>query len=437
MNPRVSIVLVTYQSAPYLTACCAALRALRYDPPPQIVVVDNASQDNSVALVRQFLPEALLLPQETNLGFSGGVRCGVAASSGEILALLNPDTVVDPYWLAALVETLAGPRCGIAGSKIVDLDGQRLRHAGGVLRWPDILAHHRGEGERDTGQYETAEAVEFVTGASLALRRALWERLDGLDPGFFPGYFEDVDLCWRARELGAECWYTPRSVLRHGEGASTGSFSGAFYYYHHLNRLRFACKHMDWQTLWNGFAPAESRRLRQASALDRAVASLVYRQSLPYGLAAPDATTRATILGQGRILATVTATLQDRPAAWPAAARELLGVPTSAALALDALIAEAEREAVLREHRFHSRFPLVAALRHLWNGIATRWYVLPLIHQQTRFNLAAQRSLAHLQEEIERHTFQAILETQVRQAILCYRLAQPRADGTNVRFPCP
>lgn len=428
MNPGVSIILVTYNSAPHLTVCCAALRALSYDPPPQIVVVDNASQDDSVALVRRLLPEALLLPQETNLGFSGGVRCGVAASTGEILALLNPDTVVDPHWLAALVEALARPGCGIAGSKIVDLDGRRLRHTGGTLRWPDVLAHHRGEGERDTGQYETAEVVEFVTGASLALRRGLWERLDGLDPGFFPGYFEDVDLCWRARGLGAECWYTPRSVLRHGEASSTGSFSGAFYYYHHLNRLRFACKHMDWQTLWNGFAPAEDHRLRRASALDRAVASLVYRQSLPHGLAAPDAAARATILRRGRVLATVAATLQDQPNAWPAAARDLLGVPTSS-VALAALLAEAETEAVLREHRFHSRVPLVAALRRAWNGIATRWYVLPLMHQQTRFNLAAQRSLAHLREHIDRHAQQATLETQVRQALLCYRLALLQAGA--------
>ncbi len=423
MNPGVSVILVTYNSAPYLTACCAALRALRYDPPPQIVVVDNASQDESVTLVRQLLPEALLLPQETNLGFAGGVRRGVAASSGEILALLNPDTVVAPDWLVALVEMLARPRCGIAGSKIVDPGGERLLHAGGALQWPDVLAHHRGEGERDTGQYTTAEAVEFVTGASLALHRALWERLDGLDPGFFPAYFEDVDLCWRARSLGVECWYTPRSVLRHGQGASTRAFSGAFYYYHHLNRLRFACKHMDWQTLWNGFAPAESRRLRHASALDRAVSSLVYRQALPHGLAAPDADTQATILHCGRILATVMASLQERPEAWPVAARELLGFPEDGVPRLAALLAEAETEAVLREHQFRSALPLVAAARRAWNSIATRWYVLPLMHQQTRFNLAAQRGLVQLQQHIDRHTQQSILETQVRQALLCFRLA--------------
>ncbi|MEI8165591.1 MAG: glycosyltransferase family 2 protein [Chloroflexales bacterium] len=421
MNPSVSIIVVTYNSAAHIAAWSAALRAVRYAPTPQIVVVDNASQDTSAALVRQLLPEALLLPQATNLGFSGGVQRGVAASSGEVLVLLNPDTVIDPGWLAALVAPLAEPRCGIVGSKILDPQGKTLLHAGGLLTQPVVLASHRGYDEPDRGQYETPMAVPFVTGASLALRRELWERLGGLDPGFFPGYFEDVDLCWRAQALGLACWYAPQSTLRHSESASTGKFSGTFYYYHHLNRLRFACKHLPWRTLWNEFAPAEGLRLRKASALDRAVAGLVYRQALPHGLAVPDAATQATILRHGRTLAALGAHLQDQPDAWPTEARTLLGLPTASLL--PALLAQAEAEAVLAEHQFRSALPLVAALRRAWNNVATRWYVLPLLHQQTRFNLATQRSVVQVREQIDLYMQCTLLETQVRQALLCYQMA--------------
>ena len=423
MNPSVSIIIVTYNSAPYLAACSAALQAVRYTPTPQIVVVDNASADSSVTLVRQLLPEALLLPQATNLGFGGGVQCGVAASRGEVLVLLNPDTIVDPAWLTGLVAQLAEPRCGIVGSKIVDLRGQTLLHAGGLISRPDLLASHRGNGELDRGQYATALAVPFVTGASLALRRAVWDQLGGLDPGFFPGYFEDVDLCWRAQALGLECWYAPQSLLRHHETTTTGKFSGAFYYYHHLNRLRLACKHLPWLALWNDFGPAEALRLRQASALDRAVAGLVYRQALPHGLALPDAATQATILQRGRTLATIGAQLQTQPDAWPTDAQTLLGYPTAAESRLPVLLAEAAAEAVLAEHHFRSPRPLVAALRRAWNNVATRWYVLPLLHQQTRFNLAAQRSIEQVQVRIDQQVQQALLETQVRQALLCYQMA--------------
>lgn len=422
MNPRISIIIVTYNSAPYLPACCAALRSVRYEPPPEIVVVDNASSDESATIVRQLLPEALLLPQTANLGFSGGVGAAVAASSGELLVLLNPDTLVDPGWLTPLAAALADPNCGIAGSKIRDWDGRHLLHTGGLISRPELLASHRGDGELDHGQYERSEPVSFVTGASLALRRELWERLGGLDRGFFPGYFEDVDLCWRTQALGLACRYVPGSTLRHSESTSTGKFSGAFYYYHHLNRLRFACKHTPWAELWSDFSPAEARRLRASSALDRAVAGLVYRQALPYGLTPPSQAEQERILQIGRTLGTISATLQDQPAAWPEAAQRLLGIPTAAESPLPHMITTAEQEAVLAEYQFNTGLPLVAALRRTWNNVATRWYVLPLLHQQTRFNLATQRSLAQLHAQSDAQ--HALLETQVRQALLCYRMAE-------------
>jgi O-antigen biosynthesis protein len=427
MNPTVSIILVTYNSAPQLAACLAALRTLRYDPAPEIVIVDNASQDASLALAHELLPQTRRLPQARNLGFAGGVHQGVAVSSGEYIVLLNPDTVVEPDWLAPLIAALADPACGVAGSKILDVDGRTLLHTGGLIEAPLLLADHCGNGEADRGQYDQPIAVSFVTGAALAMRRELWDRLGGLDRGFFPGYFEDVDLCWRAQALGLECRYVPQSVLRHRESSSSGKFSGRFYYYYHRNRLRFACKQLNWPTLWGEFAPAEARRLVRASPLDRAVAGLVYRQSLPNGLAAPDAAEEAAILATGQVLATVAAAQQALPEQWPAAVRELLGLADSTPPALADLLAEVEREAVLREHQFRSRLPGLARLRAAWNSVATRWYVLSVLEQQTRFNLAAQRSMRRLQEDMQLQP--ALLETQIRQALLCYRLATKAKQG--------
>ncbi|RRR72213.1 MAG: glycosyltransferase family 2 protein [Candidatus Viridilinea halotolerans] len=420
MNPTVSIIVVTYNSAKHLPACCQALSALRYTPAPEIVVVDNASQDESAQLVRQLLPQARILSQERNLGFAGGVHEGVAASRGSHLVLLNPDTIVSANWLHGLIETLAKPGCGIAGSKILDSQSDRLLHTGGAVSYPETLASHRGEGELDRGQYETAEAVSFVTGASLALSRELWDRLGGLDRGFFPGYFEDVDLCWRAQALGFACWYTPNSLLRHHESASTGKFSGAFYYYHHRNRLRFLCKQRSWVELWNDFSPAEARRLVSTSALDRAIGSLVYREGLPAGLTPPDEGEQARILQLGQTLRSIKAEQANLPATWPEAAQQILGIPTASQSPLAELLATAKREAVLEEHQFHSRIPIIAKLRSTWNEIATRWYILPLMHQQTRYNLAVQRSLLELQTQSTAN--HALLETQVRQALLGYRV---------------
>jgi GT2 family glycosyltransferase len=422
VNPPASIVIVTYNSAPYLADCLESIKTLRYEPAPQVVVVDNASGDESVACVRERLPEALVLPQAANLGFAGGVNAGVAASTGEIIALLNPDAVVDPGWLAELVAALDDPACGIAGSKILDYTGQTLLHAGGEVSRATLITSHRGEGRADRGQYATGEAVPFLTGAALALRRSVWDRLGGLDAGFYPAYFEDLDLCFRTRALGLACHYAPRSVVRHAESASTGKYSGAFYYYYHRNRLRFACKHLTWAELWGEFCPAEAARMGTAPPLDRLVAALAYREALPHGLAPPDAAEQARVLARGRIL--TAAHQRDTPAAWPAEVQALLGVRARQQALLAVLLDEVRREAVLREHEFRSALPLVAALRRRWNSVATRWYVLPMLHQQTRANLALQRGLEQLAELLT--TDSAALGQSVYQAALCFRMAEVR-----------
>lgn len=423
MSPTVTLVLVTYNSADQLAACLTALRAVQYDPPPRLVVVDNASDDASIALVRRFAPAALVLPQPTNLGFGPAVNLGVMAAPSELVALLNPDTVVHPNWLAPLVAAAAAPTCGIAGSKILAHDGQTLLHAGGTVDPHTLLTEHRGAGERDHGQYDQAVDLPFVTGASLVLRRAVWAQLGGFDVGFFPAYVEDLDLCWRAQHHGLTCRYVPQSVLRHTESPSTGKFSGSYYYYAHRNRFRFACKHLPWATLWGDFCVAEAERLTRAAPLDRAVATLVYRDGLPHGLVPPTPPEQATILALGRRLATIPARDQAEPTRWPHDLQLLLGRDPLRAAQFATLRAAAEQAALLQEHTFTSPLPLIAQLRRLWNSIATRWYVLPLIHQQTRENLATTRSLTLLSEMIDADP--RLLLLLVRQAVLAYRLGEP------------
>lgn len=418
MNPSVSIILVTYNSARHLRACLDAVQALRYEPCPQLVIVDNASRDASAQLARELVPAALHLPQERNWGFAGGVNRGVAASSGEIVALLNPDTAVDPSWLAALVAALGDPAAGVVGSKIRDGAG-RLLHSGGELALPLLLTSHRGDGELDVGQYEQAADLPFVTGAALALRRELWDALGGLDEGFFPAYFEDLDLCVRVAARGLACRYIPQASLRHVESTATGKYGGAFYYYYHRGRWRYACKHLAWPELWGGFCPAEAARMsQQAPALDRLVAALVYREGLPAGLDLPGDAEQARILALGAALGAVREAEQHQPAGWPRKVQELLGVDAGLAAQLE----QARGEAVLREHEFRSRLPLIAALRRAWNSIATRYYLLPVLHQQTRVNLALARALERVATQVEAGGVP--LGLWPYQAAMAYRLQQ-------------
>lgn len=421
MKPSVSIVIVTHNVVPHIGACLQSIHALAYEPAPQVVVVDNGSQDDSASVVQKTMPEALILPQQRNLGFAGGVNTGVAASSGDVVVLLNPDTVVDAYWLDALVRALENPRCGVAGSKILDYDGKTLLHTGGSYIPTTLLTTHRGFEETDHGQYDTLETMPFVTGASMALWRTTWEKLGGFDTGFFPIYFEDLDLCLRIQDMDLECHYVPQSVLRHVESTTMGKYSGAFYYHNHRNRFRLACKRLSWQQLWNVFCPAEVARLHEACPLDRMVAGLVYRQGLPQGGTLPNVAEQDALLATGKILATVEEAQRTRPHTWPPQVQELLGVQAQLRAQLAPLLAEAQREAVLEEHKFRSSNPLIALGRELWNNISTRWYVLPVLHQQTRVNLAMSRTIEHLVTHIEMDS--TLLATLVYQAALSFRVS--------------
>lgn len=420
MNPTISVIIVTCNSAPHIGACLESVRALRYDPLPQVVVVDNASQDESLALVRHTLSEAIIVPHQRNQGFASGVNAGVAASTGEIIVLLNPDAVVDPHWLDGLVAALANQQCGAAGSKILDRDGRLLLHTGGLVNSSTFLTLHRGAGEEDRGQYDAVAPVPYLTGAALALRRAVWDRVGGMDEGFYPAYFEDLDLCLRLQDRGLVCSYIPHSVLRHTESTTTGKHTGTFYYYYHRNRFRIACKRMSWADLWETFCPSEATRLQEACLLDRLVAALVYRQSLPRGLVLPTIAEQDSVLAVGTVLSG--AQRDTPPEQWNEAAQKLLGIQPHVRAQLTALLEEAQREAVLHEHTFSSRVPLVASLRQSWNNIAPRWYMLPVLHQQTRANLAMSRGLEHLVTQIE--TDYTTLATLVAQAVLCFRMAE-------------
>lgn len=394
--PTTSVIIVTYNSAADIAACLTALQ--RQSVAHEVVVVDNGSQDDTAALVRARFPNVRLLAEAENWGFAGGVNCGVAAAQGELIALLNPDAVAQPDWLAQLSAPFADGQVGVAGSKVLGGD-RRLQSVGTLLEQPVLLTAHRGDGEPDRGQYDRPAEVWSVHGAAMAFPRRVWQQLGGFDEGFFPGYWEEADFCERARRVGLRVLVAPGAVVQHTEATATGKYSAEFYFYYHRNRLRYAAKWYDWAALWQGFRPAERARLAAAPLLDRRVAWLVYQAGVPPGGALPPEQ-RVAVLAIGRGLRDGT-------------------LPNDGYAALLGLLREAAANTVLDEVVFRSRLPLIARLRTAWNNVATRWYVRPNFDQQTRFNLAVQRALAAFAEQRAAEAAAAALDV----ALLHWRLA--------------
>lgn len=394
----ISIIIVTYNSADWIASCLHALQQQTTTITHEIIIVDNASADATAALVRTGYPDVRLLVEPENWGFAGGVNRGVAAARGDILVLLNPDSVPQPDWLEQITAPLADESIGVVGSKVRGPDG-RIQSVGTQLHTPVMLTGHRGEGEHDNGQYDTLTDVRAVHGVAMACTRHVWEQSGGLDEGYYPAYWEELDFCEQTRRAGYRVVVAPRSIVQHREEASaTGKYSPAFYFYYQRNRLRYAAKWLDWPTLWNDFRPAEHTRLLGAPLLDRRIARLVYAGGVPT-LSSPDAAQRAAVRAVGQQLRAGT-------------------LPTDECTPLLALLAEAEQNSVLEEVAFRSRLPLVARLRTAWNSVATRWYVRPSLDQQTRFNLALERSMHKLLEQQTARAAADALDT----ALLAWRL---------------
>lgn len=300
MTP-VSIILVTYNSALHLADCLAALSADQR-PGDEIIVVDNGSHDDSVAVAAQCAPDAQIVAATTNWGFAGGVELGIARAQQPIIALLNPDARPAPGWTAALAAALDDPRVGVAAAKVLGDDG-RLQSVGCVVDDDALLPSYRGANEADHGQYDAPAAVWSAHGAAMAFRRTVWAEVGGFDSGFFPAYLEESDFCERVRQRGYQIMTAPAAVVRHSEAVTTGKHSAEFFYYFLRNRLRYAAKWRAWPELWGRFRLAEHRRLHTAPLLDRQVARLVYAAGLP-SLAPLSAADRAAILATGQLLRT-------------------------------------------------------------------------------------------------------------------------------------
>lgn len=240
------MIVLAWRNARLLGDCLAALARQRSPVAPfETIVVLNGAASDVVTFVQANVRGARIVSSAVNLGFGGGCNLAARAARGEYLVLLNDDAAPDDGWLHALVETAdTHPDAGAVGSRVVSPDGPVLE-AGSVL-WRNGLISHVGRGlPASSPRYRYLRRVDYCSASSLLIRRSTWESLGGFDEGYFPGYYEDVDLCLSIARLGQVVLYEPRSRLSHRESSSLAWGSPYKDFVAGRNRARFVARWSD------------------------------------------------------------------------------------------------------------------------------------------------------------------------------------------------
>lgn len=251
--PRWAAVVVNYESGPCLLECVRSLRAdTSAGAPPEVVVVDHGSLDGSVELLASTLPDVTVV-RSANHGYAAGANRGIALTTAPVVAVCNPDIVVEAGTAAVLLGRFdAEPELGAVGPLVRNPDGSPYHSARVVPGVTDAVGHGLlglvRPANRFTRRYRALDVdpnaprdTDWVSGAAVWLRRRAVDSVGGWDEGYFM-YVEDVDLCWRLRRDGWRVAYEPKGLVVHAQGTSTARHPYRMIFEHHRSLARFAAK---------------------------------------------------------------------------------------------------------------------------------------------------------------------------------------------------
>lgn len=251
--PDVSIVLLNYNGGGWVAPCLDSVLASDY-PSLEVIVVDNASNDGSMAVLREErFKDIKVIQNDANLGFAKAMNIGMKAAQGRYIIPLNFDVTMEPDFISRMVEAAeADERIGSVSGKLLRLNDEGktdVIDSTGHLIFTNRYCINRGEGQRDTGQFDTPDFVFGTCGAVPLYKREMLDdiayRGEYYDESFFI-MLEDVDLDWRALWRGWNCAYQPRALAYHYRSASAVSTSRLIQRHYFKNRYLLIWKNDAW-----------------------------------------------------------------------------------------------------------------------------------------------------------------------------------------------
>ena len=230
---KLSIIIVSWNVKKDLENCLNSLYKNQPSYPFEIIVVDNASADDTVNILKNDFPEVMMIANRNNLGFAAANNQGIERAKGQYILLLNPDTIVHSGSLDVLIEFMdENEDVGICGPKLLNTDGSIQRS---IRRYPSFRgALHRHTVFKSLGVFKSEyrrwlmkdfgqdgqRDVEQLMGAALMVRKSVLDEVGGMDERFFM-YYEEVDLCYRIKQAGWRVVFLPQADITHLGGRSS------------------------------------------------------------------------------------------------------------------------------------------------------------------------------------------------------------------------
>ncbi|WP_295768757.1 glycosyltransferase family 2 protein [uncultured Mucilaginibacter sp.] len=226
-KPKVAVVILNWNGLKFLQQFLPSVLQSTY-PNMEVVVGDNGSTDGSVEFLKsRYTNEVTVLQNDENYGYTGGYNRVISRVSADYLILLNSDIEVIPGWIEPIIELMeADERIAAAAPKILAYHNKNhFEHAGAAGGFIDKLGYPfcRGrlfyEIEQDNGQYDQSGEIFWASGAALFIRSKCWKETGGFDERFF-AHMEEIDLCWRLKNMGYKIMYCAQSVVYHVGGGT-------------------------------------------------------------------------------------------------------------------------------------------------------------------------------------------------------------------------
>jgi GT2 family glycosyltransferase len=221
-NLKISIIIPHFFGVDYLIDCLNSVFKSDY-PDFEVIVVFNGNKDKSYEVIKEKFSRVITILNKKNLGFAKSNNQAIKISNGEIIFLLNDDTVIHPQLLFVLLQKLiSSDKIGIVGPKIYFAnEPHKIWFAGGKIDWAKQKSYHLGRDVEDAAYQDSEKEVDFITGCALMIKKEVINKIGLLDERFF-AFYEDSDWCLRAKKAGYKIIYVPFGGVWHIKSATAG-----------------------------------------------------------------------------------------------------------------------------------------------------------------------------------------------------------------------